>query len=295
MPERPRSDVPDFISRQVRSSRLFWFDEQDDSRDLRVRCGGLEFCDPDYVVDRSRFPGLVYELVVSGRGTVTLDGNTSPLQAGTFYLYGPETAHRITSDPGNPLVKYFVTFDGVHAMRRLDELGLNRGVISHLTSNTPVVRAFDILIDRGSRQTPLAQEICQIILQEILMISREDAIEADATETKAFTTFQRVSSYIETHCLDLHSLDEMATGCALDRAYLCRLFKRFQGESPWRFLTRLKMRHAADLLLERKRSVKDVAATLGYTNAFHFSRLFKSVHRVPPSRFRQGGTGMSGA
>ena len=292
--EEPRTGLPDFISRQVKSSRLFWFDEgEGDSADLRVRCGGLEYCEPDYVVDRPGFPGMILELVAGGSGTVTLDGVSCPLQAGAFFLYGPQTAHRITSNPDNPLVKYFVIFDGGGAGTFLEELGLPLGVVSRLTSSELMARSFDTLIDRGSRKTVLSQAICRVILQEILMISREDAIEAGEMETKAFTTFQRVRHHIESHCLELRSLEAIAVACGLDRAYLCRLFRRFQGESPYRFLTHLKMRHAAGLLLEEDRSVKEVAATLGFADAFHFSRVFKSVHRVPPSRFRQGATGLN--
>jgi AraC-like DNA-binding protein len=47
------------------------------------------------------------------------------------------------------------------------------------------------------------------------------------------------------------------------------------------------MEHASRILLESDASVKSVAAMLGFKDAFHFSRVFKSVHHVPPSRFRQ--------
>jgi AraC-like DNA-binding protein len=36
-----------------------------------------------------------------------------------------------------------------------------------------------------------------------------------------------------------------------------------------------------------KGPVNDFAAMMGFGDAFHFSRVFKSVHQVPPSRFRQ--------
>lgn len=69
--------------------------------------------------------------------------------------------------------------------------------------------------------------------------------------------------------------------------YLCRLFARFHDETAYQYLTRLRMGHASRLLLEPDASVKSVADALGFTDAFHFSRVFKSVHQVPPSRFRR--------
>ena len=46
---------------------------------------------------------------------------------------------------------------------------------------------------------------------------------------------------------------------------------------------------AARMLLDKGRPVRDVAATLGYCDEFHFSRAFKARAGVPPSRYRAGG------
>ena len=45
------------------------------------------------------------------------------------------------------------------------------------------------------------------------------------------------------------------------------------------------MNHAAALLLRSDATIKDVASHLGFADAFHFSRMFKSVYGVSPKRF----------
>ena len=64
------------------------------------------------------------------------------------------------------------------------------------------------------------------------------------------------------------------------------LFKRQTGLSPIDFFIRLRMRHARQLLSTTTLSVKEVAAALGYDDAFYFSRLFKAVYAVSPSLYR---------
>jgi AraC-like DNA-binding protein len=54
------------------------------------------------------------------------------------------------------------------------------------------------------------------------------------------------------------------------------------------------MEHAARLLLDGGATIRSVAAALGFKDAFHFSRVFKSVHHVPPSRFRRPDWGGGG-
>jgi len=46
------------------------------------------------------------------------------------------------------------------------------------------------------------------------------------------------------------------------------------------------MERAGYLLDASSASVKEVAAALGYDDPFYFSRVFKLVNRVSPSRFR---------
>jgi transcriptional regulator GlxA family with amidase domain len=64
------------------------------------------------------------------------------------------------------------------------------------------------------------------------------------------------------------------------------LFKQLTGRPPMDYFTRLRMRHACWLLDSTRASVKEVAAALGYDDPFYFSRVFKAVNHVPPSRYR---------
>jgi len=71
-------------------------------------------------------------------------------------------------------------------------------------------------------------------------------------------------------------------------SYLCRLFQRFGRERPYRYLQLLRMNHAADLLRNHNRLVKDVARELAFENANNFSRAFRQWFGVPPEQMRQG-------
>ena len=275
-----------FLSRQVESSRVFFFDD-DDATDFSVNCGGLERCRPDYRIDRKDFPLFLLEFVQAGRGQVILNGVATPLKSGVFFLYGPGIEHHIATDSDKPLVKYFVGFSGTLAARFLERFELRPGMVSQCLKAEPIRRTFDTLIERGSRNSAHSRPLCALIVQQLLLMCREDAVDAGSTETRAFGTFSRVKQCIEQNYLSLGTLEAVANACELDAPYLCRLFARFHDESPYQFLTRLRMQHAAAMLLEGSQSVKDVALNCGFPDPFHFSRVFKSVHRVPPSRFRE--------
>jgi AraC-like DNA-binding protein len=275
-----------YLSRQVESSRVFFFEEPEPSG-FEVKCGGFERCRPDYRIDRPDFPWFVIEFVHGGRGKVVLNGIESILKSGDFFLYGPGVEHHIASDPEKPLLKYFTGFGGPDAAVFLKRHDLQPGMVSHCLKSEPIRRAFDMLIERGSRNSKFSRPLSTAIVQQLLLMCREDSVDAGSTDTRAFATFSRVKQCIEQRFLELGTLEAVAAACELDGPYLCRLFARFHDESPYQFLTRLKMQHAASLLLEGLLPVKDVARACGFPDPFHFSRVFKSVHRVPPSRFRE--------
>ncbi len=279
-------DANQFVSRQVESSRLFFLDNDEDD-DFAVVFGGFESCGQDYRIDRSNFPWFSLEFVSRGAGTLCLAGVDEVLRPGSFFLYGPGLPHQIESSPENPLGKYFVGFKGSGVEKFLGKYDIHPGYISRCLKGEPIRRAFDTLIDRGVRKSRLARPLCAAITRQLLLMCRDDAADLGNTDSLAFTTYTRVKEFIEKNHLQLTKLESIAKSCGLDGPYLCRLFARFHDESPYQFLTRLRMVHASRILLESDATVKEVAAALGFKDAFHFSRVFKSVHHAPPSRFRQ--------
>jgi AraC-like DNA-binding protein len=284
MPEDPSPNS--YISPDVESSRLFFLDPIEDE-DFAVVFGGFERCEADYQIDRRNFPWFSLEFVSHGAGTVRLGETESELMPGSFFVYGPSLPHRITSSPDQPLGKYFVGFTGAGVEEFLERYGMQPGVVARCQNGEPIRRTFDTLIDRGVRKSRLARPLCDTITRQLLLMCRDDAADPGSTDTPAFTTFTRAKEFIERNFLDLTTLDAIAKACGVDGPYLCRLFARFHGGSPYQFLTRLRMEHASRILLESDATVKSVAAALGFKDPFHFSRVFKSVHHVPPSRFRQ--------
>lgn len=263
-----------------------FFCDQSETEDFDVRCGGFERCQTDYRIDRPDFPWFLLEFVHGGRGTLLLDGARYALKPGMFFLYGPGIEHHIASDPNKPLVKYFVGFSGIGADLFLKEYGLHPRMVSQCQKAEPIRRAFDTLVERGSRNSIYSRPLCVAIVQQLLLMCREDAVDAGSTDTRAYATFRRAKDCITARYLELGSLDAVATACEIDAPYLCRLFARFHDESPYQYLVRLRMQHAASLVLEGGVSVKEIGRVCGFPDPFHFSRVFKSVHRIPPSRFR---------
>ena len=109
----------------------------------------------------------------------------------------------------------------------------------------------------------------------------------EAAQSPAFATYQRCRQHIQAGYARLTGLAEIARQCHVAPAYLCRLFRRYDHQTPYQFLMLLKMSLAAGRMQNPGILVKQVAAELGFADPFHFSRAFKSVFGLSPDAFRR--------
>lgn len=82
------------------------------------------------------------------------------------------------------------------------------------------------------------------------------------------------------------SVDALAGELRLSSRHLERLFRSTLGLGPAGAYREVRMRYAAWLLTHSLRSVTDIALSAGFGDCAHFSRQFREVYGVPPSRVR---------
>jgi len=282
------SSEPAFFSQQVRRAARFYLNlKASPNRSIQVLCGGYEECAPDYVIRRDAFPFLTLEFVLAGKGLVKLGQRKATLTAGIVYTYGPGTPHEILADSRDPPRKYFVNFAGRSALAVLRDCGLTPGSIVAVAGSSMMQHLFDNLIEHGAHGGRMAGELCDALFKYVLLRISSSSTLADEHLSPAYSTYINCRDHIERHFARLQTLKQIAAESGADGAYLCRLFQRFDHQSPYHTLVRLKMNEAAEQLRATDRLVKEVAVSLGYTDAFHFSRAFKAVFGISPQAFRR--------
>jgi AraC family transcriptional regulator len=82
------------------------------------------------------------------------------------------------------------------------------------------------------------------------------------------------------------NLDRIASMVALSPFHFLRLFTRVIGVTPHQYLVRSRLRNAARLLIDRDRSITDIAYKVGFTDLSNFTRTFRRASGVSPRQFR---------
>ena len=291
-PPRPPRTVPgtepDFFSPQVSHARRFYL-ELNPSRGaaLVIVCGGVEHTAEGYAIERSDFPFYSIEYVARGHGRLHLRGSEHRLEAGCLFSYGPGVPHQIEADPRGSMVKYFVDFAGRGARGLLSGCGLAPGQAARVFPPNSLEGVFEELIRCGRRAGRHSGRACVKLLECLALEIADAQAPAAGPGRLAFATFHQARARVERDFHRLHTLEEISAACGVNNAYLCRLFRRFDHQSPYQFLLRLKMNAAAERLQQPGALVKQVAELSGFEDPFHFSRAFKRVLGLSPDAFRK--------
>ncbi len=77
----------------------------------------------------------------------------------------------------------------------------------------------------------------------------------------------------------------VAERCGISEVYLRKLFDKHLSCSPKRFLINLRIKKAMQMLLERDRSIADIADECGFSSPSHFCKAFKQRMHMTPTEY----------
>ena len=86
---------------------------------------------------------------------------------------------------------------------------------------------------------------------------------------------------------DPWTVANLARQVGVSRTRLAERFRHFLGEPPMAYLTRWRLKLAAEILVSSKANICEIAAEVGYASEAAFNRMFKREFGCPPAQFRR--------
>ena len=93
---------------------------------------------------------------------------------------------------------------------------------------------------------------------------------------------QRARAFIDEHFTEGIRLRDISNSVSITPEYLCTIFRREYGLSPYEYVIERRLDAAARLIREGA-TVKEAAASVGYVDPGYFSRLYRRKRGVTPS------------
>lgn len=107
-----------------------------------------------------------------------------------------------------------------------------------------------------------------------------------------YLRIEQAIQYLEKHANTQPELNEIASAVGLSEYHFQRVFSRWAGISPKRFLQFLT-KESAKLLLAKSENLLDTTYGVGLSSLGRLHDLFVSAEAVSPGQYKTGGTGLT--
>jgi len=198
------------------------------------------------------------------------------------------TPHRYGASAQSPWSIYWFHLQGDHAAAFIHMYGMDAGPV-HLPigAQSDFKDIFDkcyILLSDKTYSLPIHTHVSQSIRQLISSIGISAG--GTAKDKKREQYMELAIRYMTDRLEESIKLPELAKHTGLSKQHLILLFNEEAGIPPIEYFLRLKIQKATQLLSLTGLSIKEVAASIGLSDPYYFSRLFKKMTGSSPSAYR---------
>lgn len=241
------------------------------------------------------------EVIMPIEGSYTLECNDIhyDLRPGDILIICPGVLHHIYAHHGR---RYIFQID-IQILGPAEILDSTLALMQPAVLITPeyfpgihdeCVKLFHEIYGEYFENAPLKDAaILQKFLQMLVMVNRDYTSNSDkfsgikpGKQQEYTEKFMSVCDYINQHCTEDLSLDNIADMAGFSKYHFSRLFKEFAGVSFYKYLNIRRIAFAEKLLLDPAISVTEVAVRSGFNSISAFMRMFKIVRNCTPTQFR---------
>jgi AraC-like DNA-binding protein len=236
----------------------------------------------------------LWELTYVDKGVLvsSTDGLERPMPQGALVLYAPEVQQTQRGDGEHPVGFITATFDA-----RLDGFVSWSG--QAFETDEAQRKAVASMLQEGTSQEPYSEDLAIGYLKEVLVRLlrkvRDRGTKSEARPDGRPTTSrrtnlenmiaQRCAAYIDLHFAEPIDLATIARSIPVSRSYLTALFRRARGVTVHGYKREKRLEQARLNIIQGGMTLAEVARSVGFRSAAHFSNEFHSRYGISPSEY----------
>jgi transcriptional regulator GlxA family with amidase domain len=241
-------------------------------------------------------------MILSGRGELQVGRRTISFDPHTLFFIQPFVPHSFNASDTQSGEHLAVHFDFAPNTPAQDEelsdrnpyevrlsSGLEIPVKTSLTAGHRIERALlEVLKERESGE-PTGRLAAVAYLTEVLvqLLRLEPNDKPESVSLSQRLKITRAMQYVDDHLAEPMSAQHLADAADLSISRFNTIFRLETGYSPADFIRRRRIDEARKLLAEPDLSVKEIAARTGFEDSFHFSKVFRKIDGLSPTRYRE--------
>ncbi|WP_235848373.1 AraC family transcriptional regulator [Litchfieldia alkalitelluris] len=236
---------------------------------------------------RSEDGRVIFQYTLGGKGAIRMGEQTYSLKKGEAFLVQLPSDHCYYLPENSSHWEFiYMTLYGQEAIRYFHTVTESHGHILKLPTDARPIRHIFHVLERiqttGIHHAYDASAYAYTFLMECMQYFEHDQNKVE----KLPVAIAKAVNFMEQNYKEDLILSSIVEVSGLSKYHFTRLFHKTVNDTPIKFLTKIRMNHALDLLQNKELSIEEVARHVGYTNANYFTKVFKSVLDVTPSEYR---------
>lgn len=258
----------------------------DSYSDLGLYEIGCQKCPPSYGYGPIIRDTYILHYILDGKGTLYANDKEYPVSDKQAFIAYPGELTYYEADAKEPWNYIWIRFHGVKVPDLVHDAGFSKDTPVFIP-DSPCPQLDQCLLNILHHHDKEYACIGNVYLMFQLMsetTTNKPAKTSDAGNTLLY--IKAVTDYITKKYSEPVRIKEIADYLGLDRSYLCKLFKRATNYTPMEYLISFRIRKARQLLKQTDLPIQHIAYSVGYSDPFAFSKLFKRETGMSPSDYR---------
>lgn len=266
-----------------------------------VRSAGHNVAKPHYHVGPRMLNYYSFHIVKKGCLWVKNGSSQYELKQGDLFCMVPGNSYEygIVHPSGpEPLCLQWIAVDGVNAETLITkQIGFTTALPVIRCVSEDLLRRFqDIFTKLQQRSNRTTLPLLSLLMAVMTQLEQHrgqsasplDRSHSDAThaEQQHPSWLQKSLLFMEMHYKENLSVAQVADWIGVSRTHFSQYFTKLKGISPSRYIEKLRIQEAKQLLHKKQLSITEIAYSVGYHDLYSFSRAFKRHTGWTPSEFR---------
>lgn len=230
---------------------------------------------------------LIY--CTDGSGSFRIKDIEYPLKTGDLLILPRGVAHAYQASELTPWTLYWCHFSGDKSSDFIQHLKIGKPSYTlPLGVNAKLMADFEILLEGLKTSTHLTSYIhaANVLRQILTYIAQLRPFNLKLKSAQQLD-IEKVHTLMQASLHQTLDLETLAASVNLSKYHFIKKYKELTGTTPINHFIHLKIERACHLLDISNRSIKHISLTLGYEDAYYFSRIFKHVMGISPTEYRK--------
>ncbi len=232
----------------------------------------------------------VFIYCASGSGWYVLDGRRHEVHSDSYFILPPGKPHSYGASHDDPWTIYWIHYNGSLASEFLPEhsqpIEIKPGIRSRIADRIDIFEEIMSTLDKGFGRENLlyACSVFHHFLGSLRFLNQYRSSHFDSEQYSDMT--DAAIHFMNENIGKNLRLSEIAQYTGYSTSQFSSRFAKRTGMAPMEYFNHLKIRHACRLLDFTSLHINQICHTIGISDPYYFSRLFKKIMGLSPMAYR---------